>query len=393
MKKGIWVLGFMLVFSVLVCPASVDASDREIRELEKRIKALEEEKWGFRPDRAEWLEFGGEKRLELIVPEKADSYAGLDRVEIDLKATITEGVYSKGTLKFEETRVEVDEWYTRFSLEDHWLKAGLTDRFIKPRDLDLGDRKTAGYPLGGIAFWRDEQYNLTFGGMFPEVMGGDIRYRLSYGSGLILGRRRPGDHTFTDPGVRVEDRLIHDDDHGQLGDEIGLGLGYRYHFGEKDTLDLVGFGIWSRANSPHADVRGLIGWPKEKDQQRIGGRVVYRPGASMFMAEYIDAKDGRLDRDAWYLQASHKVEFPDPLIGGRFFTAVEPLIRYGEYDVDTAKVFRNPLTWDREQLTLALLCDITKNVSLRLECDINDERTGGRGIGNDEFRAQLRTRW
>jgi hypothetical protein len=400
-----------LSFSLISTVEAGEVGGAKIKELEERIKALEEVR-GFRPVRADWLKMGGEMRLNLIVPEEAESYIYLYRVALDIRANITEGVYTKGQIRVigdaplpgdvpRDFAIDLDHWYTRFSLEDHWLQVGLTERFFAPGYMDRGSRRTTGYTLLTTAFWRDEQYNLTLGGTFPGVMGGDISYRFSLGSGLRLRARRPGDHSFTDPGVATSDVMLHDDDRGQNMDEIGLGLGYRYHFHPDTTLDLVGFNFWSRIPAIGVDerlggqlLRPLIGWPKD-DQHRKGVRAVYDTripaGRTRLMGEYVVAEDGRLDRDGWSLQASHEFSFPAPLIGGRFITGMEPVIRYVRYNVNVPKVFREPLTWDRQQLTLALLVDITRNVSLKLEQDFNSEDTGGREIPNDEFRAQLRT--
>ncbi len=391
MGRKLFCLSLLLVFSLYpVSPAEADVAVR----------------------RADWLEFGGELRLDMIVPEEAESYVEMDQVELDIKALLAEGVYTQGTFQITKTgdddfKISVPEWYTRFSLGNHWLKMGLTPRFIAPGDLDLGSHRTAGHPLISTAFWRDEQHNITLGGMIPGAMG-EWRYRLSYGSGLRLADRRPGDHRFdytyvwcVDDGeyVGIGDEMLHDDDHHRIdGDEIGLGLGYRHHFYPEATLDLVGFGIWSRIpGDERPALYRLVGWPQENDQQRLGVRVVYEAevpaGEMLLMAGFIAAEDGKLDRDAWFLQASHEFEFPAPLIGDRFLTAVEPLIRYGHYNVDVVKYFIDPLTWDRQQLTLALLTDLVDNVSLRIEYDINTEDTGGREIENNEFRVQLRARW
>jgi len=379
----------VMAFFILICPALVVG-----------------EEWGFRPDRAEWLEFGGEMRMDFIVPEEVESYVYLDRVEIDIKAIITEGVYSKGILLFaspEPKKFELDipMWYTRLSLGANWLKLGLTDRFIAPKDMDLGSRKTAGYPLSGVSFWRDEQYNVTLGGLFHGLLGEDIRYRLSYGSGLKLSDRRTGDHKF-DYTEGVRDEIFHDDDHGQHGDEIGAGLGFRHHFYPEASLDLVGFGIWSRMTDEDDKGDDLTLYPDHNDQQRLGGRIVFAAempvafgeAEPLLMAEYIVAKDGKLDRNSWYVQASCEFSFARPLIAGRFLTEIEPLIRYGKYTVDAEKKeFTDPLTWDRTQLTGALLIDLVKNVGLRIEYDMNTETTGNGEIANNELRVQLRTRW
>lgn len=73
----------------------------------------------------------------------------------------------------------------------------------------------------------------------------------------------------------------------------------------------------------------------------------------------------------------------------KFFTSVEPFIRYGCLNVDLPNVTANSLTWDREMTTLALLVNIVKNTKLKIEYYFNDEDTGGASVKNDEFLAQL----
>ncbi len=409
-QMKLWCLG--VVVSLMTSRAFSEVPAGDIRALEERIKVLEDDRRGLRPERADWLELGGDLRFNLVVPESATvlNYIEIDRLQFNFRATLSNGVYTAGNIQFRHgagaatATSLVDKWYTRFSLGDHWLRAGLTDRFIEPGEMDLGSRLTAAYPILAAAFYRDEQYNVTAGGLFPTGFG-DIRYRLSYGAGLIPGNRRPTEHgapSFVVGLSTATDIFFADRDHGQRADEFGVGLGYRSHFGKDGTADLVGFGLVSRMTaSPSrptaihskdwATFINVIGWPENK-QQRIGGRIVLRKASWLLMSEYIDATDGNLNRDAWNAQLSHRFKF-NPLIGGRFLTAVEPLVRYGQYIVNTPKTLANPFTWDREQWNFAILCDIVRNVSLRIEYDVNKEITGGQEMANDEFRTQLRTRW
>ena len=100
--------------------------------------------------------------------------------------------------------------------------------------------------------------------------------------------------------------------------------------------------------------------------------------------EYAQLKDGDLKRNGWYLQGSYKRKFK-----WTYFCSFEPVIRYGQLDTDWAKSFAKPASWDREMLTVALITELAKNVKLKTEYYINDEKTGGKGVNNDEFLMQL----
>lgn len=54
-----------------------------------------------------------------------------------------------------------------------------------------------------------------------------------------------------------------------------------------------------------------------------------------------------------------------------------------------ASSLTDSLTWDRNQITLAVIIDILKDSKLKLEYYINDEDIGGKDIDNNEFLMQL----
>ena len=73
MGRKLLCLSLLLAFSFYFISPVEATREAEIRELEERIDALEEGR-GFRPPRADWLEIEGEVRIDLIVPQEADSY-------------------------------------------------------------------------------------------------------------------------------------------------------------------------------------------------------------------------------------------------------------------------------------------------------------------------------
>ena len=109
--------------------------------------------------------------------------------------------------------------------------------------------------------------------------------------------------------------------------------------------------------------------------------------------QYIVAEDGVLDRKGWYTQASWRFSF-GKLLADRYFRSVEPLVRYGELNVDgsgawTFKDESLPGTWDRQALTLGALVEVTGDIFMKFEYVMNSEDTGGAAVNNDELLIQL----
>ena len=52
-------------------------------------------------------------------------------------------------------------------------------------------------------------------------------------------------------------------------------------------------------------------------------------------------------------------------------------------------MFPDPLTWDREELTLAVIAEIFKNLKLKTEYTVNTEETGNDEVDNNELVIQL----
>lgn len=416
MGKIIISLTISLLLLLMAVPLAQAGNGKSIEDLEKRIEALEkqlgrfkaekeEEKKregsGFRPIKAEWLEIGGELELELVDTEResdsgtfgsktneSETHFQLDKFILVPKVTLNDDIYMRGELRFGDSSAYLDEWQVYFKnlRFNSYVKVGKDQRFISEKILDKFSRKTEGYPLLGKAFWEDQEYAITWIGE-----QGGFAWALSYGDGLDLTRSNITEDTTT------AYRMLQDDDNGDdEKHEIGVGLRYRFELAEKNTLDVTGFSYWDKLSSGEitgngSSIQTAIG--SSDSQRRVGGRLTWKPGAAMLIGEYITAEDGALERDGWYLQGSYKHKFGYPLIADRYLTAVEPVIRYGELDVDTTKVVGDARTWDRERWTLALLLDIYKNIKIKAEYYINDESTGGKELDNDELMVQLEVKF
>ncbi len=365
--------------------------------LEKRVAALEkqqakEEAKGFRPLKAEWLQLGGKFEYDFVKTERESDQATfgettkhpdarffVDKVDLNIKATISKSIYLKGTLEATTSGTKVHSWEAHFGKSPLWFKAGLFSRSAK--GIDVYSMKTATHSLNDTAFWRDYEQGVMLGGE-----DGNLAWRLSYSDGLALSRKQPA----SDPSFE----MLHDNDLGKPGkNEVGLALRYRLDLAEKNILDLTGFGYWDKLTSDEiagtqANIRTAIGG--SDSQKRVGGRIAWKVGDALLAYELVKADDGSLERTGWFAQASYKYRFAYPLLADKYVTAVEPVVRYGKMDLgNVIRATNQPETWDRDKLTLGLLFDVYKNVKVKAEYYFNGETTGGKEPNNNEFLMQL----
>jgi len=355
-----------------------------------RITALEERleqphKGGLLSLKGARFEIGGELELEFINTQddafisEPEPHFQLDKFVLLPKVHLSDNATLEAELEFTQSSVKVVVGTLTFSdlPLDSELKIGLDCRFIAP------SRKTEGYPLNGNAFWRDEELGLTWSTKREPFYG-----ILSVSQGLELDSRGVGeDNSY---------RMLHDNvlvgSYGGVK-EVGVGLGFAQELGRLGAVDVLGFGFFNELSD--ADVAflkaNLSGYTSNDDEQhRAGLNLDYDLGNFNFFTQYIAARDGDLSRYGWYVQPSYKVTLP---VKWKYFKTHDFLVRYGRYDVDAPKSFGLPATWDREELMFAVISEVMKNVKLKTEYSINDEKTGSGAARNDELLMQLEVRF
>jgi len=395
----------LLLFVVPLAKAGNEGTT--IGDLEKRIQALEkqlgqlkvekekakkEEVTGFRPLKAEWLELGGKLEYDFVKTERENDSATfgettntpdarffLDKVDLKIKANISKNIYLKGTLEAKTSGTTVHTWEAHFGGAPLWFKVGLFSRSAK--GIDAYSRKTSTHSLNDTSFWRDHEQGVMLGGECSN-----FAWRLSYSDGLDLAKKQPA----TDASFK----MLQDNKLGKPGKhEVGVALRYRMELAEKNTLDLTGFGYWDKLTAgeisgTQTNIQTAIG--SSDSQKRLGGRLTWKVGDALLAYERVKADDGSLERTAWFAQASYKYRFANPLLADKYITAVEPVVRYGEIDLDNViQATNQPETWNRDKLTLGLIFDVYKNVKVKTEYYFNGETTGGKEPNNDEFLMQL----
>lgn len=335
---------------------------------------------------------------------------------------------------------------------DWWLESdaqlGLDDPFIH---IGPSDRLTESYPLIGTAFWRDEELALIWkvrvgdkrGAPRPKKKGagkrreplreeftrstdydafdfsnnpGEINLLFSIGNGYTLDDKAVTKDSGTlqriiQDGREVESNL-------SLRD-IGLGVGYERDFNNLGEIGALLFYYEDELNEDSVQVLqqgltlidGLTGLPvrgygssEANYRRRVGITANYHleayhllssfmdtwPGDGLYLTvQWIDARDGDLERDGWYAQVSYRWSFVKPLIDEKYFRYLEPVFRYGELKNNQAPIPSLPLSWTRRELVLGAVLGVNDHIFFKTEYLFNDETTGGGSVNNDEFLVQL----
>ena len=113
-------------------------------------------------------------------------------------------------------------------------------------------------------------------------------------------------------------------------------------------------------------------WEEEdKTHWGYGGRVCVDRKNIHIRAEYINALDGLLPRNGFYVEGSYRIPLNQ-------IKSVEPLIRFGNLNIGRhEETMGDPQTWDREMITLAFLIRLNDYLTVKTEYYFLNEITGG----------------
>lgn len=331
------------------------------------------------------VKIGGELELEFIDSEHDQNQVqakknpsqrfALDKIVITPQVHLDTGILFKADIEFTpDSEVKLDEAWIKIPgfPFNTWIKIGLEDIFSKPH------RKTESYPLLGHAFWQDEDLGLFAGGEYEAFY-----WRFSLTNGRRLKDRRASeDNIFP---ITTDD----DDNVEQNGNkQIGVGLGIDYTIKEGHQIDILPFYYASDLSVDDITyLNGISTYPAgstDNDQGRYGLNLSYVLRDFSFFGQYMKGKDGEMDRRGWYVQPAYKVHFGYPR-----FKSLEFLVRYEEYHVDLVKDPTDSRTWDRTTTVIALLSEVVKGFKVKAEYDLNEEKTNGPEVDNNELVVQL----
>ncbi|MBI4231065.1 MAG: hypothetical protein HY608_09555 [Planctomycetes bacterium] len=415
-----------------LCAAGIPAAlVAEETSIEERLARLEEmasrSGGGFLSAKGDWFSLGGEVEFEYIdaqfEPAQDSSASDSPFVHIDKwvlypKVTLSDDVSMTGEIEFTPTAARVEEWHVTFGgfPWGSWLRVGFDERFSKANgEFDMANRLTEDYPMIGTAWWRDEEYAVTWGGkVSPKDLAWlqSVGWRLTWGDGLELNERQQTENDTYE--------ITHDDDQAadtlKEKNEVGAGLVFGFDpIHETYKFDVAVWSYHSNLNrDEQARLRAITGYTAilepeaapsngaplvDETQERFGIRSTHVYRGVTVTGEYATAEDGKLDRHGEYLQGAYKFRF-DPL-WRRYLTSVEPVVRVERYTVENLpRSFSHAETWDREKTTLAALVGVAHGTMLKIEHYDNEERTGGdddvltpSDPHNDEWMIQLEVKF
>lgn len=241
---------------------------------------------------------------------------------------------------------------------------------------------------------------------FLESLGRFDLY-LSIGNGARLGTNEVGFDKADFNDMVQDDRSVTED---LALRELGVGLGYRRMGETFGELEVLGFYMNDRLTGGSRDflleeltlrdtVTGaaLAGYGDSRSRlsERYGGTIEYflpattiwgasesfrRKDGLQLQAEWISGNDGRLRREGWSAHAAYRWSPPRRLFD-YYFRSFEPIVRYSELRTNLGT---SPLlagTWDRKQILIGCLVEVTGNVMLDIEYTIHLEKTGGSSVG------------
>ena len=377
--------------------AQMKAKQKQMQAMQAKIEALESTQAVDAAEIAEGpkyliskkildkFELGGIVEMEFVNTQsdastgESEPHLAFDKVCLQPVFHINEDIRIEAALDIEEGGANLDEAYFIFDNLpfNSKLQIGKDDRFFK------AEVYTERYPLAGNAFWRDEETGILIETEYKPFYGA-----LSWGNGLELA--------FVSPGKDASNGDAYDlmQDDGKSSDYTGMkqfagGLGFKQELGKLGKIDILGWGLSGELSS--ADISflqtNLSNYTSNNDDQyRFGVNVSYDLDDLNLTGQYIDAEDGELDRSAWFIQPSYSFDLP---FDWKYCKGHRFLLRYGELDVDNTVAFARPATWNREELTLGLISDITKNLTAKIEYTWDDEATGNSDVNNDELVMRL----
>ena len=412
MKKSIWLLFFSFILSQSDAGGSINNPQKISLSIPSGVE----------------IEVSGEVEVELIDVEgkggaqyrdefiqKVDyrsPFVEIDKTVLDFKLLYTKNLTYNFSLRFDDDGAYADKHFLKYKKNNSVLEFG------KNRPLIALKRNTEGYPLIGTAYWKGRQYHLDYEKRFSSF---------SFGTSIALKRLIGYDAAAEDKSFEM---MVYDD--AKKIDGQTLEFGFRaessfepfkvqgwYYFGK-----LVDDEEWKARLHYDFDYYARI----EDDQVLsndayvghfwFGGRAEFSLSNVLTRAEYIFSEDGFLPRHGYYLETSTKVNLFS-------LENIFLLVRIGELKIDPMRLtnsvlnpYRNsksydkslldveenndkrfypllkdPQTWDRRLITLALGYDLTSYAKLRFEYYILNEETNDAtqpSVDDDQMLIQLK---
>ena len=412
MKKSIWLLFFSFILSQSDAGGSINNPQKISLSIPSGVE----------------IEVSGEVEVEFINVEgpggaqnrdefiqKVDyrsPFVEIDKTVLDFKLLYTKNLTYNFSLRFDDDGAYADKHFLKYKKNNSVLEFG------KNRPLIALKRNTEGYPLIGTAYWKGRQYHLDYEKRFSSF---------SFGTSVALKRLIGYDAAAEDKSFFM---MVYDD--AEIIDGQTLEFGFRgesqfkpfkiqgwYYFGK-----LIDDEEWK--NILHTDFDDYAKIEADTVLSNdayvghfwFGGRAEFSLSNILTRAEYIFSEDGFLPRHGYYIETSTKVNLfslenifllmrigelkIDPM---RLTNSIlNPYRNSDSYDKSLLNVDENndkrfypllkdPQTWDRRLITLALGYDLTSYAKLRFEYYILNEETNDAtqpSVDDDQMLIQLK---
>ncbi|MDP8244516.1 MAG: hypothetical protein P9L94_10585 [Candidatus Hinthialibacter antarcticus] len=323
-----------------------------------------------------YFDVENETDLPSGIPENPGGSFTLNDFRLKLDADFTNDISFSSKFDTSHSKGEnaLVEAYVDFSdlVLSSELRAGLQPAFWRP------DRFTKYYPINGRAFWAKRDLGVTWKGDWDPV-----NVYAGVSNGFPLDNTSLGEDDSNEIIGTDVDELDFDSSR-----ELSVGVGYKLDFDDYGKLDILGFGVFGNLDEDDLDFLRVqvpgYGISQRDSRRWWGVNLEYDIADWDFFAQAIGARDGELERFAWYAEGSYKFDIDDI----KYLQAVRPLVRYSSLDTNlTARPysFGGSFTWDREQWMFAVISELTDNVSFRTEYALNLEETGGPDSSNNEI--------
>ncbi|TET38725.1 MAG: hypothetical protein E3J72_02430 [Planctomycetota bacterium] len=373
----------------------LEALKKRLAAIEKKLKKLEGREIGDRKAAAK-LEIGFELELEWLYAQRGKVIPAkrgqLDKFTMDVDARFMKHFSMKAQGRFESDEAWVKTAYGQIDR----LPYGQRLRFGKDKRLFKLARRTESYPLIGTAFWRTNDVGISYRFTIPDCKDADnygyLKARVA--TGLSLTSREAGEQ---DQYYIIADRkAVSTADIGE-NEEYTLVLGGRFGSGRKKFVDMSLFGMTSKIGDDDASFLNLfinpvdpvrLGTSARNDNKwRRGAAVSLRYEGFFFQGMYIFARDCELYREGYYVQPSYRFSVKER----DWLRSIEILARAGRLLPRMDHSEAQPMSWDRDEFTAALLVEIHKGLMLKMEYTVYDEDAGPgeRPVKNNEFLFQL----
>ena len=354
---------------------------------------------------------GAQYRDEFI--QKVDyrsPFVEIDKTVLDFKLLYTDNLTYNFSLRFDDDGAYADKHFLKYQTGNSTLEFG------KNRPLIALKRKTEGYPLIGTAYWKGRQYHLDYQRNFSSS---------SIGLSVALKRLIGYDAAAEDKSFEM---MVYDDTKKIDGQTLEFGMRAEtsfeplklqgwYYFGK-----LVDDEEWKARLHYDFDYYATIEDDQVLSKDAYVGHFWYGGRAELLLsnilsrAEYIFSEDGFLPRHGYYVETSTSFDLLS-------LSNVFALLRFGELKIDPMRLtdsflnpyrdsydtsllenddddnerfyplLKDPQTWNRTMITIALGYDITSYAKLKFEYYILEEETGDDtqpSVNDDQMLVQLK---